>query len=226
MKEGHKVTGSQGYTLNPCIKKSAIHLRSRNEMRACRPAVRLKESRGHRRGAFFPCRFCDFVTCDLVTLKAIQDDQAFTLVEIILVVVVLGAVTMFAVPNMRGAFKSVQLKRTASDAASLMRYAQSRAVLKDMEIVFEFDEPQRMFRILTSREDVSSKGQDVIPGRWGRAVRVPEPITCELGQGALRFYPDGRADKARLICCHESRCLTVSTQDQRGRVLLIEGRVD
>jgi len=149
--------------------------------------------------------------------------KGFTLLEMILVVVLVGALTVFSVPNMRGTWRNVLLRRAAGDAAALMRYAQSRAVLNQSRICFGFDEVAQSYQI---RQEGKTESQKVITNRWGRTFRVPAGVICEMTANPLMFYLDGKIDRGRMIFCQDERCFTVSTREQRGRVLLIDGRIE
>jgi len=155
--------------------------------------------------------------------------KGFTLLEMVLVVVLTATLSVFAVPNMRGTLKKVMLTRAANDAASLMRYAQSRAIVRQCRVRLDLDEAGQSYRIAAVPEDEAAREEEqpnVIPGRWGRRSRMPAGVECVLSTNPLYFYSDGRMDKGRMTFCRADRCLTVSTQDQRNRVLMLEGLVE
>ena len=155
--------------------------------------------------------------------------RGFTFVEIILVVVVLGVLAAVAVPALSGSYRNLLVQNTAQDMAALMRYAQSRAITQDAEILLVFDQRRRSYRLksLTSSDgSLDANAQDAIPRRWGRTFRVPEELTVEIENQEIGFFPDGRISKARICICREDTCLTVSTREQRGRVLVFNGRLE
>ncbi len=158
--------------------------------------------------------------------------RGFTFIEIILVVVVLGILAAVSVPAISGSYKNLLAQESAGQAAALMRYAQGRAVTRNRTVQFAFEEGLRTYRL---RQFTPSEGGDApacdtapetIPGRWGRLFRVPAPVKVEAAGTTVNFFPDGQMQRERIFFCHQEQCVTVSTREQRGRVLVINGRIE
>ena len=157
--------------------------------------------------------------------------KSFTLIELLMVVLILGLVTGLAAPNFSKTYERLQLSETAKNIASLMRYAQGRAIMKGKECRVEFDLNRARYVL---KEQVSgaqdANTQDVfqnIPGRFGRAFPIPPGVAVVAENPRVRFYPDGRMDKIRIYLKDaKENTLTVSTQEQAGTVQIYDFKVE
>ena len=160
-------------------------------------------------------------------LPAFFSLKGFTFIEILLVVVLLGVLVAVSVPNLQASFKTLLLKDTAQDMATLMRYAQSRAIVKKTTIEFVYDDLARSYALFQSDggQDLDDGQRELkrISGKRGRDFRIPSEIECKTTDSRITFTPDGKMSYSRLYLCLSEKCMTVSTQDQAGRVLLLEG---
>ena len=156
-------------------------------------------------------------------------DNGFTLIEILLVIVILGIISGFAIPNLSQTFSRMQSNQTASDMAYLMRYAQSRAIIQKSICQFVLDEESKHYWI--TEQDPQDEDSDPnaspavftrISGRLGRALAIPLAIRIQAENPTLQFYPDGTIDKDSFQLCGKNRCLTVSTKEQSGAVRVFE----
>jgi len=159
-----------------------------------------------------------------------QEDVAFTLIEIILVVLILAIIAGLTVPNFNPAYKKIQLQQTSDDLAYLMRYAQSRAVTKNHPVCLEFDSDLRKYWLAeeVSRESGEETAESFrrFPGRLGRTFSIPESVEVESEASTIQFYADGRIDKQHLFVCLESLCYTLSTKEQRGQIRIFDFRLE
>ncbi|MFC1510607.1 GspH/FimT family protein [Candidatus Omnitrophota bacterium] len=156
---------------------------------------------------------------------------AFTLIEVLLVVVLLGVVAGLAIPNFSNSYKSLVLQNTAGDLAHLMRYAQSRSVMRraKVDLVFgsAFDE-YWLEESLEANDTTGESGHQQISGRWGRKKAVPEQCQMRGEQQRVIFYPDGKMDAVEISVCRQKReeeqgdCVIVSTQWQQGQVVVLQ----
>lgn len=152
----------------------------------------------------------------------IKQTKAFTLIELMLVIIVFVVIAGIAVPNFRQVYSSMQLKKSANDVAYLMRYAQSRAILKNLKIRLTFDEELKKYWLV---QNSSSEEYERFKSRTGRAQEIPSQITVDTDELFITFYPDGSIEKKRLYFCRNEKCYTISTQEQRGYINVFEGKV-
>ena len=158
--------------------------------------------------------------------------HGFTFVEILLVVVLLAIIAGIAVPNFSSAYQNLQLKKTTEDLVFMMRYAQSRAVSKNilMRLVLDSDSAQYWLeeQISEKEKDNTSleEGFQKFEGRLGRTFHIPTDFQVQAEEEMTQFYPDGRIDRQRIYLCHKERCLTISTREQRGAVHIFNEKVE
>ena len=147
--------------------------------------------------------------------------KGFTLIEIILVVIILSIIAGFSIPNFLPLYKSLQLQNTANDLAYTMRYAQSRAVTRNILVCVEFDGIFTSYQLKEQEDPLKDPDKDElvnIPGRLGRVVHVPEEIDIKGEENKACFYPGGEMDKQHIWVCSEGKCIIVSTKEHRNMV--------
>ena len=148
--------------------------------------------------------------------------DGFTFVEILLVVILLGVVATISIPSFVQSYTKIQLENTAQDVAYLMRYAQSRAISRNQKVRFIFDESFKQYQLLETVPDAEQEKFRSIAGRFGQAVTVPAEIAVHADKLAVDFSATGEIEKILIRVCREQECLLVSTQEQRGRVEILE----
>ncbi len=137
-----------------------------------------------------------------------------TLMEITIVVVILSALMVVALPNMRGLHERNKIIVSARGLASLVRYARSEAITAEREVEIRIDVEGGRYRLDLMKLD------DKIMGSWDRREQKREQVeqiqtlpdhiyflkveTDEDPQGRekiarLVFYPDGSATGASLL---------------------------
>lgn len=153
------------------------------------------------------------------------DDRGFTLVELLLVLLIVAIAAGLTVPNFSKTYARIQLKKTAEDLAYLMRYAQSRAVVKNRPVRLTFDEEfSRYWLTEATAEDNEEFAR--ISGRWGKTYPVSEKIEVFSDKLFVTFYPDGHMDRQLIYVTREERTLTISTREQRGYVRVFDEKVE
>jgi len=120
--------------------------------------------------------------------------RGFTLLEIILVIAIIAAASVLAATAMGGGFRSMQLKATARQIASNLRYTRAQAIATG--------EPQR-FVIEPARHVWSApkNHHGEIPAKLGiefTGAREAAVSGAASGQGAILFFPDGAATGGRI----------------------------
>lgn len=152
--------------------------------------------------------------------------KAFSLIELLLVIVLMGVVAAVSVPNFSKTYGRMQLKQAAEDVQYLMNYGQSRAVIRSLPHRLVWDEEVRRCWLAEEKAEDDPASQEKsfqrIPGRWGREMVLPPGIQAVSSQAYFQFYPDGTIDKGTVLLCAKENCYTVSTQEKRGRVMMFE----
>jgi general secretion pathway protein H len=120
--------------------------------------------------------------------------RGFTLLEIILVIAIIAAASVLAATAMSGGFRGMQLKASARQIASNLRYTRAQAIATG--------EPQR-FVIDPARHAWTAPKQHrgEIPAKLGirfTGAREAAATGASSGQGAILFFPDGAATGGRI----------------------------
>jgi len=158
-------------------------------------------------------------------------EKSFTLVELLLVVVLLGIVVGLTIPNFAPTFSNIQLSDTASNLSYLMRYAQSRAIIKTRTHRINFDSDYSKYWISQAIVDENGlivEGEfEKIKSRKGRVTKIPQGIKVESESNVIQFTPDGRIDKMRIYLSNKrDRYFTISTKEQSGFVHLFDFKLE
>ena len=151
--------------------------------------------------------------------------NAFTFIEILIVVILLGVVAGLSIPNLGPTYENFQLSETTKNLTYLMRYAQSRAILKGEEFQLEFDTDKTSYWLTHFVDSGDGPVKERVSGRFGRRFAVPDGVHIVSGREDVRFYPDGRMDKVRIYLDNGRRDFTVSTQEQLGHVHVFDFRL-
>jgi prepilin-type N-terminal cleavage/methylation domain-containing protein len=131
-------------------------------------------------------------------------DRAFTLLELILVLVILSTVLAMAAPSLRGFFASRQTHDTAAQILALTQFARSQAISEGIVYRLNFDTLERTYW-LTARQ---AGAFERLKTEFGQRFTLPKDMVMELdeldeeeGQTFLKFTPQGTvtAGVVRLI---------------------------
>jgi len=149
---------------------------------------------------------------------AIRQLKAFTLIELILVVVILSVLSTLAVPRLAHFYDTLQLRGFTSDLSSLAQYLQAEAISRAGVYSLTYDEEHAFFR---ARLKVDDEFRD-ISGRWGRKFLIPPGITVS-GQppevSEILFYPDGSSDTATIYFENKYGArISLSIQGSTGQI--------
>ncbi len=169
------------------------------------------------------------LTCKVLrffTLRVPNDNKsAFTLVELLSVVIILSVIVGLAVPNYSRTYQAMRLKSVADRLAYIMRSAQSRSMLKNKNLRLEFHSD---FLEYWLTEENNSEGENrfsKFPGQLGKIIKIPSPYHMETDQLPINFYPDGTIEGRYVYVCNQKRCLTISTKEQRRHVWIFDSKI-
>ncbi len=132
--------------------------------------------------------------------------RAFTLIELLFVIVIMGILAGIALPNLRKAFNNLQLNNFSAELDSSMNYLRQRSIVDANIIYLVIDNEKKEYWV-------------VLQGNIKRlkTYKVPEGITIETQQKEVAFYPDGSIDKVTI---------SLSNADKQRVVLTTEGIFD
>ena len=148
---------------------------------------------------------------------SIQNDRrAFTLIELMTVIVIIGIMTAMIIPEMRGTYEDALLRSTSRDLINVFELASSRAISLNQLHRVQLDLTtgkylvERRVRAGLQEEflplkDVSGCTGD-LDKRISLEVRRPDEAATDTGIATVQpiknetetisFYPDGTADAA------------------------------
>lgn len=141
---------------------------------------------------------------------------AFTLVELILVMLVIATVLAVSAPMMRGFFKSRQPADAATSVLSLTQYAHTQAISRGQVWRLNVDARSGKYWLTYQKAGAFVRARDDM----GRDFSVPEGVTvrlCAIVPGTpeptyIQFLPSGRCEPASVeICGAQGQQYLVST---------------
>ncbi len=151
--------------------------------------------------------------------------SAFTLIELMTVIVIIGIMTAMIIPEMRGTYEDALLRSTSRDLINVFELASSRAISLNqlhrvhLDIATGKYLVERRIRSGTQEEFLPLKDVSGCTGELDKRitieVRRPDEVVTDTGVATvppiqnefetISFYPDGTADAA-----------TVTLQDRDG----------
>jgi prepilin-type N-terminal cleavage/methylation domain-containing protein len=149
--------------------------------------------------------------------RGICSHRAFTLVEIMVVIGIMGIVLGMGVPSILRALQKEGLRKAVSDVQDLCNTARARAIFSSETTALVFHPLERRFEIGSAGSAEPAQAQ---PGGFavekarsagsGQAGRLPDDISIEMldinlleyresDVARVRFFPNGTSDEMTLI---------------------------
>jgi type II secretion system protein H len=153
--------------------------------------------------------------------------SAFTLVELMVVIVLIGIMTAMIIPQMKGSYEDALLRSTSRELVSVCDVASSHAVSLNQPLLLRFDQKTGRYAIepLASRRGSESRSLAVreVPGAQGQldtriSIAFHKPGADATGPAdqqlppteksdsqpapqpeGITFYPDGTADATEIV---------------------------
>jgi len=175
-----------------------------------------------------------------MSARTFRVGRAFTLVELMVVisVMVLGAVAI--IPSFIRYHHRAQFTEAARKTMALAVEARGLAAARDTVVSLHFDPVLHGMRLAIQPTDADAEAAQGPPDaaplgeRRSPDTRLLEyPLDVEVTlegrdpatQPAFRFYPDGRADLARMVLKREGfDPLVLATNPRTGRLAVVEER--
>ena len=139
--------------------------------------------------------------------------RAFTLVEIMVVVAVMGLLMAISIPAFRNIMKKAPLEQGISDVETLCRQARAEAILKQQAMDVVFNEAEEIVALTTAARVVA--GPDPVTELMIKTIEetrlivqvtlevdlqiiAPEADEFTLDEVRIRFYPNGTSETLAL----------------------------
>jgi prepilin-type N-terminal cleavage/methylation domain-containing protein len=161
------------------------------------------------------------------TIGKMKANNAFTLIEILLVVIIIGIVLALAAPNFSKGFARFQLNKTADDLLSCSRWAQAMAIGQGRIYALTFSNGLISYRLTVDQGSFSP-----VNGTLGRMHPIPDSIRLVITQphdpqgtgnvDHIEFYPDGTIDPATIQINSAENKTVLSTAVMSGMMTKVE----
>jgi len=136
-------------------------------------------------------------------LRRLASQKAFSLLELLIVMTLIGLITAVAAPNFGHSLSPLQARSSTNKIASILRYARSQAVTRQQVCRVMFDIPERRVTLLAKSAT----------GATNETYRLPEGISMQpVGPGvapeaesfSIDFYPGGNSSGGQLTLTGKS----------------------
>ena len=159
------------------------------------------------------------------TIGGTKQNNGFTLIEILLVIIIIGIVLGLAVPNFSKGYSRFQLDKTADDLLECSRWAQAMAIGQERAYALSFSEDHRSYGLVRAKindeingqinEDLDQDSFEPVKGALGRMHTIPAAVTLDA-QDRIEFYPDGTIDQATIELTSSDKQIELSSSEVRG----------
>ncbi len=123
--------------------------------------------------------------------------QAFTLIEIVIVVVIAMMITLLAVPSLTGVLADKRLRRSLDSFNGLVREAQERSMAEHRAYLIAWGDGQILLRPEALAPDEDDKPTAVFPVPRGSSLAISFPAALEKDPPAeWIFWPSGTCELA------------------------------
>jgi len=164
----------------------------------------------------------------ILQIGGTKKNNAFTLIEILLVVVIMGIVLALAAPNFSKGYSRFQLDRTADDLLTVSRWAQAMAIGQERIYALSFSDDRRSYEL--ERADINEVNEEdngevkfgPVNGALGRLHQLPDTIRLDLHENLIKFYPDGTIDPAKIRLTASDHKTVISSIEVRGMMMRVE----
>lgn len=163
-----------------------------------------------------------------------KKNKAFTLIEILLVVVIFGIILALAVPNFSQSYSRFQLNKTADDLLGVSRWAQAMAIGQESTYALAFSDDYRSYNLVRATVNDQTGNVDdfkPVPGSLGRMHAVPDDLQLTLtvvsesqatgDMDRIEFHPDGTIDQALIQLESPKGNITLSSKEIRGMMIKV-----
>lgn len=139
--------------------------------------------------------------------------RGFSLIEMLLVIVLIAAVSAMAAYAMNSGLPGAQLRGAARELAAQLRYTRAQAIATGRPQVFSLDARTREWTAPQNRHGSLARGIEVI----ATGARVEQAHPDEV---AIRFFPEGAATGGRFVLKRGDAAWQVDVEWLTGQVAL------
>lgn len=159
----------------------------------------------------------------------LKENKAFTLLELLLVVIIMGVLVGLTIPNVKNSFTNIQLSDKCKDIIALIRYGQQQAILnhRNYRLNLKIDKGQYW---LTIQKDpvLTPEIYQRLKTSIGKIHTLPRHTQIkEITPTAnyITFYPSGDLDQVQIYLASDTgKTYCLSTTRMVGHVLVEEAK--
>jgi len=164
--------------------------------------------------------------------------RAFTLVEIMVVVAVMGLLVGISIPAFRSFAKKAPLEQGISDVESLCRQARAEAIVRQQSVDVLFNEAEKIVVLTTAArvinapdpftglmikttEETQLIDRAFLPFMVDLQIIEPELDEFTLDEIRIRFYPNGTSETLELRVVGDGEAYRLTLDPVTGRTAVI-----
>ncbi|MFC5570482.1 GspH/FimT family pseudopilin [Lysobacter yangpyeongensis] len=145
--------------------------------------------------------------------------RGVSLLEMLLVIALLAAISVMAAAALTGGFAGMQLRSEAKQITAQLRYTRTQAIATGKPQRFTIDPQQRVWTAPGNR-----RGE--IPEKLGVRFIGAREVQPRRGEGAIVFFPDGASTGGRVQLSAKQAAMNIDVTWLTGEVRLRRGEVE
>ncbi|MBF0503698.1 MAG: prepilin-type N-terminal cleavage/methylation domain-containing protein [Candidatus Omnitrophica bacterium] len=161
-------------------------------------------------------------------------NKAFSLVEMLLAVIIVGIILALAVPNFSSGYARFQLNKTADDLLGISRWAQAMAIGQERIYVLSFSNDRRSYSLVCAKAALQNDETwniekesypdsfEPVKGALGRMHIIPDGVNLDTQDDRIEFYPDGMIDRAVIELDSPLQKIVLSSVLVRGVLMKVD----
>jgi len=145
--------------------------------------------------------------------------RGVSLLEMLLVIALLAAISVVAAGAMSGGFAGMQLRNEAKRITAQLRYTRTQAIATGQPQRFTIDPQARTWSAPNNRHGD-------IPQKLGITFTGAREVQPRRGEGAIMFFPDGASTGGRVQLSARQAAMNIDVTWLTGEVRLRRGKVE
>jgi general secretion pathway protein H len=144
--------------------------------------------------------------------------SGFSLLEVLLVMLLVAAISVLAAAAVTGGFSGMRLRSDAKEIAAQLRYTRAQAISTGRAQRFVIDPAAHAWAAPNDRT-----GE--IPKQFAVTFIGAREVQPQQGQGAILFFPDGASTGGRVQLAWKKAAWNVNVTWLTGEVKVVRGEV-